>query len=286
MSNLTGSTDPTPASPPVSAVAPSLPTPGESSQALDPLSTFRLDGRVAVVTGASSGLGARFARVLHSVGATVVVAARRRERLDALVAELPGALAVAADLSVPEDRERLIATTVERFGAVHVLVNNAGVGRAMSVEDEELDWFREVMEINVTAVWHLSKLATPSMIADGGGSIVNIASMLGHVGSTPIKQANYCASKGAVVNLTRELALQWARKGVTVNALCPGGFPSEMTALMESDEGSQQFIAANSPIPRMGHDHELDGALLLLAGPAGSFITGQSLVVDGGWTAR
>ena len=142
------------------------------------------------------------------------------------------------------------------------------------------------MELNVTALWHLSKLSSPSMIANGGGSIVNIASMLGHVGSTPIKQAHYCASKGAVVNLTREMALQWARKGVRVNALCPGWFPSEMTAGMDSDEGSQQFIRTNSPIPRMGAEHELDGALLLLATSAGTFMTGQSVIVDGGWTAR
>ena len=110
--------------------------------------------------------------------------------------------------------------------------------------------------------------------------------MLGHVGSTPVKQAHYCASKGAVVNLTRELALQWARKGVRVNALCPGWFPSEMTEGMDTDEASARFIAANSPIPRMGELRELDGALLLLASPASSFLTGQSIIVDGGWTAR
>lgn len=257
-----------------------------SSGSLDPLGLFRLDGRVAIVTGASSGLGARFARVLHAVGATVVVAARRVERLEALTAELPGSHAIAADLARPEDRERLVAETIERFGAVHVLVNNAGIGTTVGIEHEELDTFRETLEVNVTAVWHLSKLCAPSMIGAGGGTVINIASMLGHVGATPVKQANYCASKGAVVNLTRELALQWARKGVTVNALCPGWFLSEMTAGMDTDEGSQRFIAQNSPIPRMGHEHELDGALLLLASPAGSFITGQSLIVDGGWTAR
>jgi len=253
---------------------------------IDVSSIFRLDGQVAIVTGASSGLGERFSRVLHAAGATVVVAARRADRLNALVEQLPGSIAVVADVSVAEDRERLMATTIERCGAVHVLVNNAGIGAAVSVEDETLDDFRDVMEINVTAVWHLSKLAAVPMVAQGYGSIINNASMLGTVASSPVKQANYCASKGAVVNLTRELAVQWARKGVRVNALCPGWFESEMTAGMESDEGSQRFIAQNSPIPRMGHAHELDGALLLLASRASTFITGHSLIVDGGWTSR
>ena len=157
---------------------------------------------------------------------------------------------------------------VERFGRVDVLVNNAGVGGSVAVEDEELDRFRTSMEINVTALWHLSKLCAPSMIGNGAGSIVNVASMLGHVGSTPVKQAHYCASKGAVVNLTRELALQWARKGVRVNALCPGWFPSEMTEGMDTDDASARFIAANSPIPRMGELQNSTGRLLLLASPA------------------
>ena len=257
-----------------------------STSTLQPLELFRLDDRIAIVTGASSGLGDRFARVLHAVGATVVVVARRADRLSALVEELPGSVAIAADLSAADDRERVVRETIERFGRVDVLVNNAGIGHKVSVEQEDLDTFRQAMELNVTAIWHLSKLCSPSMIASGGGTIVNIASMLGHVGSTPVKQAHYCASKGAVVNLTRELALQWARKGIRVNALCPGWFPSEMTAGMESDDGSQAFIQQMSPIPRMGHEHELDGALLLLASPASTFLTGQSIIVDGGWTAR
>ena len=259
-----------------------------SSAALtvDPLAAFRLDGQVALVTGASSGLGERFARVLHAAGATVVVAARREERLAALVSELPGALAVAADLSSADERRRLVAEVVERYGTVDVLVNNAGVGHTVAVEDEDVDTFRQTMEINVTAVWHLCKEVGVPMVAQRSGSIVNVASMLGFVGSTPVKQAHYVASKGAVVALTKELALQWARKGVRVNALCPGWFPSEMTAGMESDEGSQRFITTNSPIPRMGEADELDGPLLLLASRAGSFMTGHSLVVDGGWLAR
>jgi NAD(P)-dependent dehydrogenase (short-subunit alcohol dehydrogenase family) len=274
--------------PPATATPPtSPPQPSETSVGgIDPLARFRLDDRVAIVTGASSGLGAHFARVLHAVGATVVVTARRADRLEQLARELPGATVVVADMANESDRERLVADVLARHGRVDVLVNNAGVGGTVAVEDEELDRFRSSMEINVTALWHLSKQCAPSMIETGGGAIVNVASMLGHVGSTPVKQAHYCASKGAVVNLTRELALQWARKGIRVNALCPGWFPSEMTEGMDSDEGSQRFITSNSPIPRMGELHELDGALLLLASPAGTFLTGQSIIVDGGWTAR
>ncbi len=253
---------------------------------VSPLDRFRLDGLVTIVTGASSGLGDHFARVLHAVGAEVVLTARRSDRLEALAAELPGAIVCVADMADEADRERLVSDVLDRFGRVDVLVNNAGVGGTVAVEHEELDRFRTAMEINVTALWHLSKLCAPSMIATGSGAIVNVASMLGHVGSTPVKQAHYCASKGAVVNLTRELALQWARKGIRVNALCPGWFPSEMTDGMDTDEGSRRFIATNSPIPRMGELHELDGALLLLASSAGTFLTGQSIIVDGGWTAR
>jgi NAD(P)-dependent dehydrogenase (short-subunit alcohol dehydrogenase family) len=256
------------------------------SAALDPLSLFRLDGKVAVVTGASSGLGDRFARVLDAVGARVVIAARRADRLEALAADLTDPVVVAADLADAGERERLATTVDAQCGRLDVLVNNAGIGRAVALEDEPLDHFRDVMEINVNAVWHLCKLFRNALIADGGGSIVNVASMLGHVGSTPVKQASYCASKGAVVNLTRELALQFARRNVRVNALCPGWFQSEMTSGMETDPGAIAYIESNGPMPRMGDAHELDGALLLLSSEAATFMTGQSLIVDGGWTAR
>ncbi len=253
----------------------------------DPLARFRLDGKVALVTGASAGLGARFARVLHAVGATVVVV-RRAVSSGSMSSSRnsPAAIAVAADLADAESRAHLIDEALERAGRIDVLVNNAGINVKVGIEHETLDEFEQAMQVNTTAVWHLTKLCVPHMVERGSGSVVNVASMLGHVGSAPIKQANYCASKGAVVNMTRELALQLSRKGVRVNALSPGYFPSEMTEPMIGDEGSENYIRTYSGIPRMGEDHELDGALLLLASDAGSYITGHSLLVDGGFTAR
>jgi NAD(P)-dependent dehydrogenase (short-subunit alcohol dehydrogenase family) len=247
---------------------------------------FRLDGRVAVVTGASSGLGHRFARVLDAAGATVVVAARRVERLDALAAELDRGVVVGCDVSDGADRERLIEAAIGITGTIDVLVNNAGVGQPIPAEDEPVDHFAHVLDVNVNAVFALCQLAGRQMIEQGHGSIINVASILGLVASAPIKQASYTASKGAVVNLTRELAVQWARKGVRVNALAPGWFESEMTTEMFTDEASIAFLRREAPMARGGEEGELDGALLFLAGDASSYVTGHTLTVDGGWTAR
>ncbi len=260
----------------------------ESSAVIDPLSLFRLDGQVAVVTGASAGLGDRFARVLHAAGATVVVAARRLERIESLAADLgERCVPMVCDVSDGDACRALIdrATDVGS-GGIDVLVNNAGISVIGPAESESFDDFTRVVDVNLNAVFRLCQLAYEPMVASGGGSIVNIASILGLVAGTPVKQAGYCAAKAGVVNLTRELGAQWARRGVRVNAIAPGWFPSEMTADMWGDEASERFVVTNTALGREGRAHELDGALLYLASAASSYVIGQTLVVDGGWTIR
>jgi len=254
---------------------------------LDPFAMFRLDGKVAVVTGASSGLGRRFAQVLHAAGATVVVSARREELLTQLADELGDRIhPVRADVAEPDDCRALVDRAVEvGDGRLDLLVNNAGMSVIGRAEEEPYEQFRRVVDVNLNALFLLSQLAFAPMVAGGGGTIVNIASVLGLVGGTPMKQASYCASKGAVVNLTRELGAQWARKGVRVNAIAPGWFRSEMTQDMWGDEGSERFVQQGAPIGREGAEHELDGALLFLASDASTYVVGQTLAVDGGWTA-
>jgi NAD(P)-dependent dehydrogenase (short-subunit alcohol dehydrogenase family) len=247
---------------------------------------FSVEDRVAIVTGASGGLGRRFAEVLHERGAHVVAAARRTGNLDELARDHRRVVPVTADMSDPEQVRHIADTAVERFGRIDILVNNAGLGIPAEAVDESLDDFRYVVDVNLVGLFDLARLAARVMIEQGGGSIVNVASVLGLVASMPIPAAAYTASKGAVINLTRELACQWARQGVRVNALAPGYFPSEMTAPVMDDDGTLRYLTRNCPMGRIGEEHELDGALIFLASDASSYCTGHVLVVDGGWTAR
>ena len=247
---------------------------------------FSVDGRVAIVTGASSGLGRRFAKVLHEQGAHVVAAARRSAQLDELVAECPGVVAITADITDGEQVQGIVEAAIDRFGTLDILVNNAGHGVTAPALDESLDAFRYVLEVNLVGLFDLARSAARVMIERDGGSIVNVASINGLVASTPFPSSSYTASKGAVINLTRELACQWARRGVRVNALAPGFFPSEITDPVIADESSSRYITRNCPMGRFGAEHELDGALLFLASDASTYCTGHVLVVDGGWIAR
>jgi NAD(P)-dependent dehydrogenase (short-subunit alcohol dehydrogenase family) len=192
-----------------------------------------------------------------------------------------------ADVTDTAATEALVEATMDRFGRIDVLVNNAGVGTAVPAEYETIDAFRHTLDVNLVGLFALSQQVGRHMIAAGSGSIENIASVLGLVAAAPVKQAAYCASKGGVVNLTRELGAQWARKGVRVNAIAPGWFPSEMTqAEMFDDPSGMAFIERNCPMGRPGEIDELDGALLFLASDASTYVCGQTLPVDGGWTIR
>jgi NAD(P)-dependent dehydrogenase (short-subunit alcohol dehydrogenase family) len=252
---------------------------------VDPFARFRIDGRVAVVTGASSGLGVRFAEVLDSAGARLVVVARRAERLYSVAERLRDPLVMAADVTRPEDVEAIAAAAVERFGQIDILVNNAGISDAVPAEDEPLEQFQATVDVNLVAAFHLCQVIGRLMLARGRGTIINVASMLGVVSAGQIPQAGYAASKAGLINLSRELAAQWGRRGVRVNALCPGWFHTEMTSEMFADERALAWIRRKTILGRAGREEELDGALLWLAGDASSYVTGAALIVDGGFTA-
>lgn len=252
----------------------------------NPLDRFRLDDQVVLITGASSGLGVGFASALASAGADLVLAARREEQLEAVAADLreQGTRVVTrrTDVSVLEDCEALAATAVEEFGRIDVLVSNAGVGPAGLALREDPDVFRTTIDINLNGAYWMARACAPHM--PEGSSIVNVASVLGHVASR-FPQAGYSASKAGVLGLTRDLAQQWSkRKGIRVNALCPGYFESEITNA-EGADALRTMVADNSILGRFGKQRELDTALLFLASPASSYMTGGSLVIDGGLSA-
>ena len=256
------------------------------SDRLDPLAAFRLDGKVAIVTGASSGLGARFARVLDGAGASVVALARRAERLEAVCGGLRDALAVPCDLRSSEEIAAAMRAVEDRFGRVDVLVNNAGTVDSGPALEESLQTFSDVIAVNLTAQFAVAQAVARSMVGRGaGGVIVNVASILGLRGSGQIPQAGYAASKGGIVNLTRELAAQWAQHDIRVNCLAPGWFETEMTAEMFASESGERWVARRAPLGRRGREGELDGAVLYLASSASSYVTGEVLSVDGGWTS-
>ncbi|GAC1358997.1 MAG: glucose 1-dehydrogenase [Acidimicrobiales bacterium] len=247
---------------------------------------FRVDGKVAIVTGASSGLGERFARVLTAAGARVVLVARRLDRLEKLAAELEGAVPLACDLKRGEDLQLPVQRAIDAFGRVDIVVNNAGMEGSAPAVDEDEQAFRDVLAVNLVAPFVLARNAARDMMSRGeGGSIINISSIFGLGGAGKIPQGAYAASKGGVINLTRELSSQWSKHGIRVNSIAPGFFPSELTTRILGDESGRNWVARHTPMRRPGEIHELDGALLYLASDASTYVTGATLSVDGGWAS-
>jgi NAD(P)-dependent dehydrogenase (short-subunit alcohol dehydrogenase family) len=247
---------------------------------------FSIRGRAFVVTGASSGLGERFTRVLAANGARVLAVARRTDLLASLAEELPDVHPFTADLADDDARAAVVDTAIETFGAVDGLVNNAGVATDKMALDEPIDEFEHAVDVNLVATFDLARRFGRTMVDAGGGTIVNVASMYGLVAGTPIGSASYAATKGGVVNLTRQLGCEWAKQGVRVNALAPGFFRSEMTAGIAEGTPAHGYVMRNCPMRRFGAPHELDGILLYLVSDASTYATGQVFTVDGGWTAR
>jgi hypothetical protein len=246
-----------------------------------------LDGRVVVVTGASAGLGEQLGRALAACGAVPVLAARRAGRLRELAAEIPGAEVIACDVTREADRARLIETVIERHGRIDGLVNNAGMGAAGPALRTPADAFARVIDLNLVAPYALSCLAARHMRAGGGRSIVNVASVMGMRSVAQIADAAYVASKAGLIGLTRELASQWGRYGIRVNAVAPGFFATDMTTELGRDaESFPDWLTAQIPLGRGGRAGELDQSVLFLLGPGSSFVTGHVLTVDGGMAVR
>jgi NAD(P)-dependent dehydrogenase (short-subunit alcohol dehydrogenase family) len=249
------------------------------------LDRFRLDDKIALVTGASSGLGVAFAKALAEAGADLVLASRRAERLEQTrgLVEKTGrrALPVSADVSRPEDAQAVVDAAVAEFGRVDILVNNAGKGTAVPSTRETPDQFREVIDVNLNGCYWMAQACGRAMRP--GSVIINVASVAAF-SSGGLPQAAYTASKAGLVGLTRDLAVQWTgRKGIRVVGLAPGFFPSEMTELFPDGYIDSQLprIAAG----RLGDPAELAATVVFLASPAAGYVTGTTLVVDGGFTA-
>jgi NAD(P)-dependent dehydrogenase (short-subunit alcohol dehydrogenase family) len=244
-----------------------------------------LAGLVVLVTGASSGIGAHFAQTLDSAGARVVLTARRLERLEELASGLCEPTIVACDVGAGDQREKLFEVIAERHGRLDGLVNNAGIATQAPALRETVEDFRRTLEINLVAPFAIAQAAAQMMRAAGGGAIVNVASIAGLQSSSAIPEAGYVASKSGLIGLTRELATQWARYGIRVNALAPGPFTTEMTGDFWDHGRGADFLKSEVPLKRAGRLDELDSVLLTLLDANSSYLTGQTIAVDGGLTA-
>lgn len=248
---------------------------------------FSLEGKVAVVTGAGRGLGRTMALALAAAGADVVCSARSSDEIESAAEEIRAlgrrALAIPADITVPDACEHLAAAAEEGLGPVDILVNNAGINIRKPVLDLSVEEYRRVLGTNLEGYFLCARAFGKGMVERGRGKVINISSIMGRVALPG--QAAYASSKGAVEQLTKVLALEWAPHNVQVNALAPTYFETELTRPLFDDPERNAFITERTPAGRWGQPHELAGAVIFLASEASSYITGHTLVVDGGWTA-
>ena len=249
---------------------------------------FDLSGKAAVVTGGSIGLGRQIARGLAEAGANLVLCARKKDRCDELAEEIRGEAGVevrsfACDVSREEDVERLAREAISAFGAIDILVNNAGITWGAKLEEMAAKDWQRVLDVNLNGTFFGCKHFGKAMIARRSGCIINLSSAMALKGERLVIAPSYTASKGAVISLTRDLAVQWAPHGIRVNAVAPGWFPSHMTgAVLKKNE---ELMLGRNPMGRFGGEDDLKGVVVFLASAAASYLTGQTIVVDGGETS-
>ncbi len=250
---------------------------------------FRLDGKVAIITGGSKGLGLAMAEGLASAGAAVALVSRKVDEAAAAAEQVAReygtrAIGIGADVTDNDAVKRMVDRTIGQLGGVHILINNAGINIRGPIDELTYDEFRQVQETNVSGPWLCARAVTPFFKEQKSGRIVNLASTLGVVGLA--NRTPYAASKGAVVQLTRALALELAPFNVTCNAICPGPFLTAMNEPIAHTEEAKKFIVGAVALNRWGKLEEIQGAAIFLSSDASSFVTGSLLTVDGGWTAR
>jgi len=249
---------------------------------------FDLTGKVALITGASSGLGVKYAKALANQGANIAITARRVEKLEQVKKEIESigvkCFTVPCDVGKTEEIVSMVTKVKEHYGRIDILVNNAGVGKPFPAETQTDDEWLSIININLNAVYYVAREVGKVMIEQKYGKIINIGSIHSTVSffGTPISA--YCTSKGGVWMLTKTLATEWAKHNITVNAIGPGYFPSELTKDIIADDAFQQAVKAYCPMGRVGQDGELNGAIIYFASDASSYTTGQLLIIDGGWT--
>lgn len=253
------------------------------------LEVFQLDGRVALITGGNRGLGFVMAKALAEAGADVVVTSRQQEKAEtsaATITQATGrrALGVAVDVTAADQVEDMVQTVVKEFGHIDILINNAGINIRKPIEEFDEESWDQVQSTNLKAPFLCARAVARYMKEQRYGRVINVASMLGLTGLA--ERSAYCSSKGGVIQLTKVLALEWAPYNVTVNALCPGPFATELNTPVLNNPQANKFFVDHIPLQRWGNPDELGGAAIFLASNASSFMTGAALVVDGGWTAE